>query len=251
MKNPLIPSLKGRAAGRGLGDQPTLVISEWDWRTSGTMPPPNGKVGSDTGDWSSSVTQLYFTAIDVHNIDQSAMLEKVAVNSEIRIHRATNSAIYSRWKVIEVPVKAGSLFNFPVSLVESSGTVSVTTHGCVFGSLAPDAPVPPAPPYITGGPPFPPYVSDAGKYGISVLDYFAGRVITGLAGRSDLSLDDLKREGPQHAYWIAAMMIHLRDDLPIDPTPVPSSEEEGPVMLSAVSAGPHGTVVRLGNGASP
>jgi hypothetical protein len=106
-------------------------------------------------------------------------------------------------------------------------------------------PVPPEPPYITGGPPFPPFASDLNKYGISILDYFAGRVISGLATRTDMSIDVLKADGPKHAYWIAAEMIQLRDTLPINPTPVPGPEEEPPqtdMIMPPDSLLPHGEV---------
>ena len=87
-------------------------------------------------------------------------------------------------------------------------------------------PEPPEPPYVTGGPPFPAHPTDDGKYGISILDYFAAHVITGLAMRADMSLDDLKTDGAKHAYWIAAMMVDVRNELPITPTPVPVAPPE-------------------------
>lgn len=86
--------------------------------------------------------------------------------------------------------------------------------------------VPPEPPYVTGGPPFPEHASDEGRYGISILDYFASAVITGLVSRANYTIDDLKTNGARDAYWIAATMVQFRDQIPIDPTPVPVAPEE-------------------------
>jgi hypothetical protein len=90
----------------------------------------------------------------------------------------------------------------------------------------------PDPPYVTGGPAYPAHPSDAnaniigdGSYGLSILDYFAAQVINGLAGRQNMSLDDLKNDGPGTAYWVAAGMIDLRSRLPIELTPVPTAPE--------------------------
>ena len=56
--------------------------------------------------------------------------------------------------------------------------------------------------------------------------------MTGLVMRSDITLDDLKLDGAKHAYWIAAMMVNLRNELSIDPTPVPG--EEGPPVTEVI-----------------
>lgn len=220
-------------------------MSEWDWRTTGTMPPPNGKVGSNTGGWSAAVTNLYFTVKDSHNVDQSAMLLNVKIDSRIRIQKASDSSIYSLWKVTGEQIESieKTYRTFPVAYLESNGTPTVTTYGCVFETLPTPMPTPepPEPPYITGGPAYPDHPSDAnadmpgvGGYGISLLDYFTAHVISGLCARSDLTLDALKIHGPQDAYWIAALMVDLRNRLPIEPTPVPVDppEETGlpPVM---------------------
>ena len=101
-------------------------------------------------------------------------------------------------------------------------------------------PLPPEPPYVTAGPPFPKYPTDQGRYGISILDYFAAHVIAGLATRNASSIDDLKINGARDAYWIAAMMVDLRNQLTIDPTPVPPIEASETVIRSADA------VVRLG-----
>jgi hypothetical protein len=42
------------------------------------------------------------------------------------------------------------------------------------------------PPVKTGGPAFPPYPSDANKYGLSILGWFAGNIATGLAANPQL-----------------------------------------------------------------
>ena len=79
----------------------------------------------------------------------------------------------------------------------------------------------PEPPYITGGAPYPRYPTDDGKFGISILDYFAAHVMSGLCARQNMSIDDLKLDAPRDAYWIAALMVDLRSNLPITPTPPP------------------------------
>ena len=130
----------------------------------------------------------------------------------------------------------------PAQALTSEGVVSTEP---LVDPEPPPVPVPPEPPYITGGPPFPPFASDLNKHGLSILDYFAGRVIGGLASRNDMSIDVLKTDGPKHAYWIAAEMIQLRNDLPILPTPVPGPEEESSqtdTIMPPDSLLPHGTV---------
>jgi hypothetical protein len=118
----------------------------------------------------------------------------------------------------------------------------------------------PDPPYVTGGPAFPANPSDAnaeivgtGGYGVSILDYFAAHVISGLAARDNLPLDDLKLDGPGTAYSIAAEMVDLRSRLPIEPTPVPVAppQESGPpLVMPPDSLSPaeqqHKTIVKLG-----
>jgi hypothetical protein len=91
----------------------------------------------------------------------------------------------------------------------------------------------PDPPYRTGGPAFPAHPSDAnadiigsGGYGLSLLDFFAAHVITGLASRQNMSLDELKTDGAGTAYWVAAVMVDVRNRLPIEITPVPTTEKE-------------------------
>jgi hypothetical protein len=99
---------------------------------------------------------------------------------------------------------------------------------------------PPEPPYITGGPPFPPFPTDKDKHGTSILDYFAAHIISGLAARSDMPIDELKADGAKHAYWIAAMMVQLRNDLPIEPTPAPPEDlPEEPFAITTIVIPPH------------
>jgi hypothetical protein len=84
----------------------------------------------------------------------------------------------------------------------------------------------PPPPYITGGPPFPEHPTDDGRYGISILDHFAAHIMAGLCARPDMTIDQLKLDGAQNAYWLAALMVDLRGKLPIEPTPVPVTPPE-------------------------
>src|SRR4029077_5355372 len=95
----------------------------------------------------------------------------------------------------------------PLSVAKKSSLSLSALGGAAPGQLEdpPVPPEPPEPPYVTGGPSFPANPSDAnadligtGGYGISILDYFAAHVITGLTMRSDITLDDLKLDGAKH-----------------------------------------------------
>ncbi len=102
---------------------------------------------------------------------------------------------------------------------------------------------------MTGGPPFPNRPTDDGRYGISILDYFAAHVIQGLAARDNLTIDDLKLDGAVDAYYIAATMVNLRSALPIEstPVPVPPSEEVPPdLVMPPDSLLPQGDFVKVG-----
>ena len=61
------------------------------------MPPPGGKCGSSSGMGTAAVS-LYFSAKNVNNVDQGVMLRAVPNGSRIRIHKATDSSIYSLWQ---------------------------------------------------------------------------------------------------------------------------------------------------------
>lgn len=105
----------------------------------------------------------------------------------------------------------------------------------------------PKPPYVTAGPAFPPYPTDDHKHGLSILDYFAAKIMGGLCARQDMTVDDLKAHGPQDAYWIAALMIDVRAKLPIEETPAPPPEpEEEEVLITATDARRHDIEVKLG-----
>lgn len=101
----------------------------------------------------------------------------------------------------------------------------------------------PKPPYVTAGPAFPPYPTDDHKHGISILDYFAAHIMSGLCARSTMTIDDLKAHGPQDAYWLAALLVDVRAKLPIEETPAPpvDGEEEQEI---AVDEG-NGRIVRV------
>src|SRR4029077_6051408 len=82
------------------------------------------------------------------------------------------------------------------------------------------------PPYVTGGPPYPDYPDDAGRHGISILDWFAGHVACGLCMRENTGVDELKDTVAKDAYWIAAQLVQVRNAITIEPTPVPVLPEE-------------------------
>jgi hypothetical protein len=121
------------------------VMTEWDWRSSGTMPPPNGKVGSSNGTWDSATTSLYFTAVDNHGIDRGALLSGIKPNDVIRIQRATDSTNYSEWVVNGEVTPTDNYFAVPVSSKEISGTASATTMTVVVVGQTPPSIVPPTP----------------------------------------------------------------------------------------------------------
>jgi hypothetical protein len=116
----------------------------------------------------------------------------------------------------------------------------------------------PYPELVAGGPPYPPYATDDQKYGLSILDWFAGRIAAGLAANSavvkaaspKLAVQPIQYEGSkpapepepsslidndlalsiaETAYTIAAYLVDVREQVPVTPTPVPvdpSAEEE-------------------------
>ena len=45
------------------------------------------------------------------------------------------------------------------------------------------------PPYWTGGPPYPRFATDEGKFGLSILDWFAGHAVAGLMGSALIDRD--------------------------------------------------------------
>jgi hypothetical protein len=45
-----------------------------------------------------AAVSLYFSAKNVNNVDQGVMLRAVPNGSRIRIHKATDSSIYSLWQ---------------------------------------------------------------------------------------------------------------------------------------------------------
>jgi hypothetical protein len=117
----------------------------------------------------------------------------------------------------------------------------------------------PYPELIAGGPPYPPYATDNQKHGLSILDWFAGRIAAGLCANSAVikaagpklpSLQPVRYESSvpsepesqaglvdnevalsiaETAYTIAAYLVEVREQVPVTPTPVPvdpSTEEE-------------------------
>ena len=108
-------------------------------------------------------------------------------------------------------------------------------------------PIAPESPYNTGGPPYPAHPTDEGGYGLSILDWFAAHVMTGLAARTDYLVDDLKNTGAQDAYWIAENMVRFRRNMDIVQKPVPvSPPAEQPPDLVMPPDSLLETVVKLG-----
>ena len=92
------------------------------------------------------------------------------------------------------------------------------------------------PPYWTGGPPYPSYATDEGKFGLSILDWFAGHAVAGLMGSELIDqkfFDQFIFPGEQNDQFIT----------PGEPLPAlkkPFSKEllETPEQLPAVPAPP-------------
>ena len=104
------------------------------------MPPPGGKVGSDTGGWEPTVASIYFSTINGNGVDQGTLLRGLASGSKISIHKATDSAISSSWITSGPGVEdiADKYFTFPVSYNDSTGSpTAAETMSCQF-----DAPIP-------------------------------------------------------------------------------------------------------------
>lgn len=82
-------------------------------------------------------------------------------------------------------------------------------------------------PVITGGPPFPNYPTDEGKYGLSILDWFAGHVAAGLCANTNVVAQHPTPEDAraiaEGAYKVAANMVDIRGSVDVTPTPPPVS----------------------------
>jgi hypothetical protein len=111
----------------------------------------------------------------------------------------------------------------------------------------------PYPTLVAGGPPFPAYPNDANKYGLTILDWFAGHVAAGLAANSNvLKVSPTPVVTPaappvgeppvlisneealgiaEAAYSVAAYLVDVREQVPLIPTPVPASPPEEPPPL--------------------
>lgn len=76
----------------------------------------------------------------------------------------------------------------------------------------------------TGGPAFPPFPSDEGKYGLSLLDYFAAKAIVGILASEGVG--GVPGKYAAFAYDIAIAMVEHRDRLTIEPMPLPESVKE-------------------------
>lgn len=113
-----------------------MTLSEWDWRTGISMPPPGGKVGSDTGGWESTVTSLYFSTVNGNGVDQGALLRDTLTGSKISIHKATDSTVFSSWLTTGPGTESTGYFTFPVSFVDSVGTPTAVTMTCQFEAPA-------------------------------------------------------------------------------------------------------------------
>jgi hypothetical protein len=110
----------------------------------------------------------------------------------------------------------------------------------------------PYPTLVAGGPPFPAYPNDANKYGLTILDWFAGHVAAGLAanvnvigktspapmpagpptGEPPAILSNEEALGiAEAAYTVAAYLVDVRGEVPLTPTPVPAPPPEEPPPL--------------------
>ena len=139
----------------------------------------------------------------------------------------------------------------------------------------------PYPTLVAGGPPYPAYPNDENKYGLTILDWFAGHVAMGLTANTNvlkvtaaptpaappdtnppaIISNELAQSMAEAAYTVAAYLVDVRAQVPLTPTPVPSSlpEEPPPTPTHPVppSKPPHPTgpgpqtEVRVTNDAPP
>ena len=224
---------------------------DYQWQDDTAVPVPKTEIRTNTGIWTNA-TSLRISHFNHNNQDVSATLLAISSGQRIWLQdKAGMNIVWASWNVTGSPTNNTAdaqrkYVSVPGSYVEGGFVVPQDNITCLItiSSNVPPPP-PPEPPYITGGPPFPTYPTDDGKYGISILDYFAIHVMAGMATRENLTIDQLKSRGPQDAYWIAALMVQVRDQLPITPTPVPGNEEPpiGETIAPPLPVGStHGTV---------
>ena len=114
---------------------------------------------------------------------------------------------------------------------QSSLAVSATDEPPVAAQLpVVDASEDLGPPYVAGGVPYPRYPTDDVKFGLSILDWFAGHALQGLCANGTVingqhpdavTVQDLVAD----AYTIAGWMVDLRSNIPVQPTPPPPPKE--------------------------
>jgi hypothetical protein len=113
--------------------------------------------------------------------------------------------------------------SFAVSTTEEPPVVDNTLP-------SPDASEDLGPPYVAGGVPYPRYPTDDVKFGLSILDWFAGHALQGLCANGTVingqhpdavTVQDLVAD----AYTIAGWMVDLRSNIPVQPTPPPPPKE--------------------------
>jgi hypothetical protein len=111
----------------------TIQISEWGWRTLLSLPIPNGKVGSNTGGWQPSVTNLYFSSKNDAGADKSSLLRDVVAGSYVTIIKATDSTIFGKWKVSKAEEKfEEGYFDYTVVFIDQSGDPGTSVCSAIF-----------------------------------------------------------------------------------------------------------------------
>ena len=235
--NPLVSPSSSVKADILAGVTPLAAeyAGDYQWQDDTAVPVPKTEIRTNTGNWLEA-TSLRISHFNYANADISAALLAISIGQRIWLQdKSSLNAVWASWEVTGLPVDNTSdseskWVSVPISYIEGGFVIpqdNITALITISSTIPP--PAPPEPPYITGGPPFPSHPTDDGKYGISILDYFAAHVMAGLATRENLTIDELKTNGPQDAYWIAALMVQLRNELAIEPTPVPvSSSPESP-----------------------
>ena len=206
----------------------TVVTGIWTWTSDTKVPVDPMEAESDSGNWTGA-TILRISTIKSDGGDMTSALTGVVAGQKIRFEDTTDPTTWASWEVtINAVLKASpgytNYFDIAVLYLEGGLKLMQNNRPVLLTVTREVPPPPPEPPYNTAGPPFPANPTDKGRYGVSILDYFAAHVMTGLAMRADITVYDLKADGARDAYWIAATMVELRGQLEITPTPVPLAD---------------------------
>src|SRR5215471_14709250 len=95
----------------------------WTWSNNLSVPPNNGQVRSNTGDWATATT-LRVANNDTSNVDHSPQIGRIKPSDNIRLQQKTDSTRYSVFEVSANPVSQTTYWEISVSLTDSGGTIA-------------------------------------------------------------------------------------------------------------------------------